>query len=160
MVAEPGRMAGFTSFVDTWTGSLKSGVELREYSGLGLRRVYVGLETGDPDLHSRLGKPADPETAVELVHSLRGAGIDVGVIVLVGVGGEPFFAAHAKRTAQVLTRMELGPTDLVYFSDYLDGDLTPRRRADQSAWIQSDFQPADPAHPPTTARYDLGEFVY
>jgi hypothetical protein len=38
------------SFVDTWSGARKGPEEYREYARLGLRRVYTGLESGDPEL--------------------------------------------------------------------------------------------------------------
>jgi hypothetical protein len=175
--AEPRRMAGFASFVDALTGSRKSRAQYRQYADLGLRRVYVGLETGDPGLHARLGKPADPQAAIELVHALHGAQIGVGVIVLLGVGGEASFEPHARRTGEVLTRMRLGHGELVYFSEYLeDSDSAPglpgtrsrvrlgrldlHRCQEQQRLILEACQPADPTRPPVTAPYDLRDFVY
>ena len=125
------------SFLDAWTGQRKTAVEWRDYQGLGLKRVYVGLETGDPALLAWLGKPGVPQDAVDLVGALHEAGIGAGVIVLLGAGGERFAAAHARRTAEVLSAMSLGPLDLVYFSEYVDDPELAygqkRRRSDRFA---------------------------
>jgi hypothetical protein len=164
------------SFLDAWTGQRRSPSEWRDYAGLGLRRVYVGLETGDPGLLAWLEKPGSPQDAVDLVGALHEAGIGAGVIVLLGAGGERFAAAHAARTAEVLTAMRLGPGDLVYFSEYVDDPglaygqraagaedlrpLPPERGADQRRAIVDGIRRAPGARPPRHATYDIREFVY
>jgi len=170
----PGRPV--CSFLDAWTGQRKSPSEWLEYEALGLRRVYVGLETGDPGLLAWLEKPGSPRDAVDLVGALHEAGIAAGVIVLLGAGGERFAEAHAARTAEVLTRMRLRQDDLVYFSEYVDDpELTYGRRAagaadlqplpasrclEQRRAIQRALRPADPARPPRSATYDIRDFTY
>ena len=164
------------SFVDAWTGHRKTAAEWCDCAGLGLRRVYLGLETGDPDLLAWLEKPGSPRDAVDLVASLHEAGIAAGVIVLLGAGGERFAAAHQQGTAAVLSAMRLGPDDLVYFSEYVDEPglaygggaaaapdvhpLSPARNAESRRAILDGFRPADPARRPRTATYDIREFVY
>jgi hypothetical protein len=164
------------SFVDAWTGERRTLAEWRDYARLGLRRVYVGLETGDPGLLGWLGKAGEPEDAVTLVGSLHEAGIAVGVIVLLGAGGERFAAAHAEGTAAVLTAMRLGPGDIVYFSEYVDDPsleygrraagmpdlepLPPERCAEVRQRILSGLDRTDPARSPRMASYDIREFIY
>jgi Radical SAM superfamily len=164
------------SFVDAWTGQRKSAAEWREYAARGLRRVYVGLETGDPGLLAWLEKPGSPQDAVDLVGALHEAGIAAGVTVLLGAGGERFAEAHAVRTADVLTAMRLGPDDLLYFSEYVDEPglaygrraggapdlqpLPPERSAQLRQSILARLHPADPARPPRSATYDIREFIY
>lgn len=164
------------SFVDAWSGRRRTTAAWRELASLGLRRVYVGIETGDPGLSAWLGKPGAPDDALELVASLHEAGVAVGVIVLVGAGGERFAAAHAARTGALLTRLRLASDDLLYFSEYvaeagreypLPADpaadlrpLAPERCAEVRRAITEAFHPADPARPPRAATYDLREFVY
>jgi Radical SAM superfamily len=164
------------SFVDAWTGQRKTAAQWRDYAALGLRRVYVGLETGDPALLAWLEKPGSPQDAVELVGALHEAGLGAGVIVLLGAGGERFAEAHAARTAEALTAMRLGPDDLVYFSEYVDEPglayrrraagvpelqpLPPERDADLRRSILARLHPADPGRPPRSATYDIREFVY
>ncbi len=164
------------SFVDAWTAQRKSVAEWRAYAALGLKRVYVGLETGDPGLLAWLEKPGSPQDALDLVGALHEAGAAAGVIVLLGAGGERFADAHAARTAETLTAMRLGPNDLVYFSEYVDEPglaygrraagapdllpLSPERNAQLRRSILAGLRPADPARPPRSATYDIREFVY
>jgi hypothetical protein len=164
------------SFLDAWTGQRKTAAEWRDYAALGLERVYVGLETGDPGLLAWFEKPGSPQDAVDLVGALHEAGLAAGVIVLLGAGGERFADAHVARTAEVLTAMRLGAEDLVYFSEYVDDPglaygrraagapdlqpLSPARNAELRREILAGLRPADPARPPRTATYDIREFVY
>ena len=168
--------APLASFVDAWTGRRRSATAWRECRQLGLRRVYVGLETGDPGLHTWLGKPGAPADAFELCSSLHDAGVAVGVIALLGAGGERFADAHVARTAELLSALRLGGDDLLYFSEYVpeasrdyplrDGEaadlqpLGPERCAESRRAILAAYRPADPARPPRSASYDLREFVY
>ena len=161
------------AFVDAWTGSRRTPSDWRTLGGLGLERVYVGLETGDPGLLHWLGKPGRPEDAVDLVGALKEAGLSAGVIVLLGAGGRRFDAAHVERTSEVLRQMGLRRPDLLYFSEYVvEPGLGDAARAPDSP----DLQPLDAAAcgrqrqallaslaPPADLRiatYALSEFVY
>jgi hypothetical protein len=162
---------GIHAFVDAWSGRRRS-AEYEGYVRLGLRRVYVGLETGDSHLLSWLRKPGSPEDALRLVDALHDAGLAVGLIVLIGAGGERFFNAHARRTAEVLARMQLGAEDLVYFSELVEpptldyarraeadgiAPLAPERMLDQRRSIEMALGEGVQAR---LATYDVREFVY
>jgi hypothetical protein len=168
----PGRPVA--SFVDAWTGQRKSADEWKDCARLGLQRVYVGLETGDPDLLSWLRKPGSPDDAVALVDTLHQAGVDVGVVVLLGAGGTRFSAAHVENTAAALGRMGLGPRDVLFFSELVDDPSLDYGRYAAGA---ADLEPLDAAgcgkqreailsalpagdSRPRSATYDIREFVY
>jgi hypothetical protein len=167
--------APLASFVDAWSGGRRSADEWRALAALGLRRVYVGLESGDAELLCWLEKAGSPADAVTLVHALHEAGIAVGVIVLVGAGGNRFSEAHVRGTAEVLDAMQLGREDLLYFSAYVDdpslrygakaataADLLPLS-AERAAGQRSAITAAlcrGRSHPVRTATYDIREFVY
>lgn len=164
------------SFVDAATGSRKALDHWRTYARLGLRRVYVGLETGDPDLLAWLGKPGSPADAVDLVRTLHDAGVAVGVIVLLGAGGARHSDGHTARTAEVLGAMRLGRNDLLYFAEFVDdpaleygrragGDpeLRPLPRHGCAAQRQAILLMLRLTSPGTTVRsstYDIREFIY
>jgi hypothetical protein len=169
------RMEAVSAFVDAFSGAHKNADAYREYARLGLRRVYVGLESGDPELLRWLDKPGSPEEAAQLVGTLRGAGVAVGVIVLLGAGGETFFATHASRTAELLRRLGLGPADLLYFSELVESDglpyaeraardgirpLTAARFAEQRRLVLEGVSASASQPGPRTASYDIREFVY
>ncbi len=164
------------SFVDAWTGRQRRPHEWRECAALGLRRVYVGLETGDPGLLAWLGKPGRPQDAVELVRALHDGGVAAAVIVLLGAGGARFDQEHVAQTAEVLSTMELTPDDLLYLSEYVDDPsleygrrakgaadlqpLPPLRAREQGDAIARALRSKGGARPPRIVRYDIREFVY
>ena len=106
---------GFYSFIDGFHRQ-KSAAEYRALAEAGVRRVYLGLESGSPEVLRLLEKPPAVDAAVELVHALHAADIQVGVILLVGAGGLPYAQRHQDETLEVLQRMELNRGDQVYLS--------------------------------------------
>jgi hypothetical protein len=111
----PRWIEGFYSFIDGFHKS-KSDRDYEELAGAGLRRVYLGLESGSDQVLRLLGKPATTDAAIDLVHSLHRASIRVGVIVLVGAGGKELADQHAEATLSALRRMELRRGDQLYLS--------------------------------------------
>ncbi len=159
---------GLYSFIDAFHRP-KSDEEYRELSRAGVRRVYLGLESGSPGVLEILGKPPVVDEAVRLVRQLRRAGISTGVIVLVGAGGRRHALDHVERTLDVLRRMELGKGDQLYLSRLViqeGGDydrraraegLTPLDRAEQDEQIEAFRQGLGGGHrlPFPVASYDI-----
>ncbi len=106
---------GFYSFIDGFHRQ-KSAEEYRALAQTGVRRVYLGLESGSPEVLRLLDKPPTVDAAVELVHALHAAGIQVGVILLIGAGGTAHSERHLSETLQTLRQMELKKGDQVYLS--------------------------------------------
>ncbi len=159
-------------FIDAFTGACKSAADYRELGEHGLRRVYVGLETGHDPLLARVCKPSTRGEVVHAVHAIKRGGLDVGVMVMVGLGGASFADVHAADTIDALNEMPLTPRDFVYFSDMVDAPaayaesmraagsrpLSTTERAAQRQQIESGLSWAGGR--PRIATYDLGEFVY
>jgi len=64
---------------------------------------------------------------------VKEAGINVGVIVMAGIGGEKYALEHIDETVAVLKAMELGMGDILYISDFLihpDSEYMSRSTAD------------------------------
>ena len=106
---------------------------------------------------------------------LKTAGLNVSVIVMLGVGGDRYAAGHVADTVALLNAMPLATGDLIYFSDFVEQADAPyaglAAEADvhaldfaglrqQEAAIRSAFQSREPNHPPQMSRYDIEEFVY
>lgn len=68
----PGR--DLHGFLDVNTGVRKSVLDWQELHAAGVRRVYLGLETGHDPLLAWLNKPGSADRAVELVSDLKAAG--------------------------------------------------------------------------------------
>jgi radical SAM superfamily enzyme YgiQ (UPF0313 family) len=80
--------------------------ELAALRDLGLRRVYMGLESGHPEILRRIAKGADPEEMIAAGRRAREAGMFLSVTVLLGIGGTELSREHARATAAVLNRMQ------------------------------------------------------
>jgi hypothetical protein len=162
---------GVGAFLDAFTGTRKSEEDYRALAERGLRRVYIGLESGHDPLLEFVRKPGHAQDAIETVSAIKAAGINVGLIVLIGLGGERFAAGHAADTVEVLNQMPLDHGDLLYFSDLVEEPGTPypllavqhgiraldrAERAAQRNLIRSGLSPGDVK----ISSYDVREFVY
>lgn len=159
------------SFIDLYTGERKSVDDWRRLVELGLRRVYIGMETGDDRLLAFLNKPGSQDELVQFVEDLKRAGVGVGLIVMVGVGGKEWMEAHADATIDAIARMSLGAGDLVYLSPFIEqrGSLYIQRRQEASLTPLSEEEiEAELGRLAQTirslgfkaARYDIREFMY
>jgi hypothetical protein len=167
----PGRpIAGF---VDVFTGKRKSVEDWSELVEEGLARVHVGLETGHDPLLRWLNKPGNVEESAAFVRTLKQAGLSVSLILMVGVGGSRFAAAHLRDTAALVDGLPLTRGDAVYLSPFLEQpDSDYARRAAESGMHALGQDELDAqygmlreamrrAHPAVTvSRYDIREFVY
>ena len=88
----------------------------RDLYRAGLRRLYIGMETGSSALRDWLNKPGDADEVVEAVRRLRQAGISVGLIILLGAGGRQGADLHEVGTTRVLQAMDLNADDRLLFS--------------------------------------------
>lgn len=160
------------TFMDVFSAR-KRVEELVLLKARGLRRVTIGLETGCDDLLAVVRKPGSAAKAVRVVRTLKAAGIGVGLVVLLGLGGQRYFDDHVKETVRVVNAMGLGEGDIVYFSPLVEmpgaeyfaqaeahgiGRLGPDEVRAQEALIRDGLAFSGP--PPRLARYDVKEFLY
>jgi len=167
-------LEGINSFLDVFAGERKSEMDFRELKARHLRRVYLGVETGCDPLLAFLNKPANSTQASDLVARLKSVGLSLGLIVLIGAGGDHFSDAHVEETAALIRKMPLGPDDVIYLSPLIASPksdyahrakdagicgLTSLEIEEQTrrmrASLTSTQQPG-----PRLARYDIREFVY
>lgn len=119
------------AFLDIFGAEQKTDAQYAELRELGLRRVYIGLESGDEAVFALLNKPGSPAQCVETVRRIKAAGIRVGVILLAGAGGERLAAGHVARSLEALAAMGLDAGDLVYISPLIvpaDGEYAVKAR--------------------------------
>lgn len=164
---------GMYAFLDIFSGLHKTAQEYSELRARGLRRVYVGVESGDDGLLAFLNKPQRGADALTLVQTLKSAGLAVGVIVMAGVGGDRFDRSHVARTLDLLNAMPLGAGDLIYLSAFVAHPgteyerraaargitaLDPRAIQDQIGRLRGGLRFGTAG--PRVARYDIEEFLY
>ena len=100
---------GINSFLDVFAGERKSEMDFRELKSRQLKRVYLGLETGFDPLLAFLNKPSTSSQASDLVARLKSAGLNLGLVVLIGAGGEQFADAHVEETLALIRKMPWEP---------------------------------------------------
>jgi radical SAM superfamily enzyme YgiQ (UPF0313 family) len=83
----------------------KSPDELDELRKLGLGIVYLGLESGDPQVLTEIQKGTGVQAMIDAAHRVREAGILLSVTVLVGIAGKERSIVHAQETGKVLSQM-------------------------------------------------------
>jgi len=159
------------SFIDLYTGERKRIEDWRRLVDLGLERVYIGMETGDDELLAFFNKPGSQEELVGFVSDLKKAGLNVGLIVMVGVGGQEAKEAHAQATVAAIRRMPLAAGDLVYLSPFIEqpGSLYIRRRQEAGLTPMPEQEIEEELSRLAkqirslglkAARYDIREFMY
>ncbi|MCA9771996.1 MAG: radical SAM protein [Myxococcales bacterium] len=83
----------------------KSPEELRELRDAGLRMLYVGVESGNDEVLTRVVKGATRAETIASGLKAAEAGFEVSAMVLLGLGGPDLSAAHIADTASALSEM-------------------------------------------------------
>lgn len=166
---------GIYAFISAPDALRKSATDFGELAERNLRRVYVGLETGHDPLRAFLAKQGQAEDVLAAVRTIKAGGVSVGLILMVGIGGHHFRAAHFADTVALLKRLPLGADDLVYLSPFVAGPDSPyvtdlaaanfapmtddQIRAEEQRF-KSALLPWAKARGVRVSHYDVREFVY
>ncbi|WP_299024772.1 radical SAM protein [uncultured Thermanaerothrix sp.] len=168
-------LGGIYAFLDGFSGEKKHSADYAELAALDLKRVYIGMESGNADLLRFLRKPGDPEDVIRTVESLKQAGVAVGIIILLGAGGHVFARRHVEDTVAALNSMPLDLEDLIYFSELIESEgmpyvqqafeaglrpLSPEECLQQGQEIETRLIFDEERGTPHISRYDIREFVY
>jgi hypothetical protein len=168
-------LGGIFAFLDGFSGEKKSPQDYKTLAGLGLQRIYIGMESGDTELLQYLKKPGKPEDVLSAVEHIKSAGVAVGIIILAGAGGKKYYRQHVDNTVQIINKMSLGLDDIIYFSELIESEnleytksayqndfspLSPAQAAGQALEIQNQLSFSDENGTPHISRYDIREFVY
>lgn len=170
-----GLLDGFYSFVSAPDALHKSARDFAEMKQMKMKRVYVGLESGHDPLRRFLRKQGGADDVRRAVESIRAGGVAIGLICMVGIGGERFRDGHFADTCELLARLPLEPSDLVYLSPFVssgdapyDTDLIGEgiKALDEDAMVAEEARfkralaPIAKAKGFRVSRYDVREFVY
>ena len=80
----------------------KSVEELRELAAAGLTMAYVGAESGDDEVLTKVHKGETFTTTCEALDKLQQAGIRRSVMILNGLGGKSLSQQHAENSARLV----------------------------------------------------------
>ncbi len=120
------------SFIDVFTGTKKTKEDFAELKKLGLQRVYLGVESGSGELLELLNKPQLTEDVLQLAEDIKGGGVNLGIIFLVGAGGMKYHQSHLTESLELTRVLPLGKGDIIYLSEFYETNreytLTLRQR--------------------------------
>ncbi len=169
------RLGGIYAFLDGFSAEKKTPSDYARLRELGLRRVYIGMESGNDALLRFLKKPGTAEDVVQAVQAIKRGGVAVGIILLLGAGGHQFAQQHVADSIRALQAMSLDADDLIYFSELVEGEgmeytrdafqahlhpLSPEERIAQGEAIERALSFSEEGGTPHISRYDIREFVY
>ena len=104
--------------------------ELKTLRSLGLKIIYLGVETGNVELLKKINKGVTYEQMITAARRVKEAGIILSVTVILGLGGIEKSIEHARDTAKILTDIDpdyAGALTLMFvpetelYEDYLAG---------------------------------------
>lgn len=97
--------------------SSKTPEQLQTLREMGLKLVYVGIESGNEEVLKRIDKGETQQSTIDGMLAAKEAGIKRSVMILNGVGGKKFLQEHAIDSAKVLnvTQPEYASTLVVSF---------------------------------------------
>ena len=85
---------------------MKSDEQLKELKKLGVKLVYMGLESGDDQILKEIRKGADSDRMIKMGKRIKESGMQLSVTVLVGLGGKERSKSHALETGRVLSAID------------------------------------------------------
>ncbi|MDO9085939.1 MAG: radical SAM protein [Anaerolineaceae bacterium] len=168
------KLGGLFAFLDGFSGERKNAQDYKNLFQLGLKKIYIGLESGNNQLLKFLNKPGTAKEALNAVRLIKSAGISVGIIILLGAGGKQYQAAHITDTVDIINQMGLDADDLVYFSELIESEgltytqnafntnLIPLSSAEtqlQRKFIEENLIFSERGTPHIST-YDIRDFVY
>jgi hypothetical protein len=116
---DPSAADGIYAFISAPDALHKTSGDFADLRAHQLRRVYVGLESGHDPLRHFLAKPGRAADVVHAVNTIKAGGVSVGLIVMIGVGGEVYKEAHRRDTVALIQQMPLDQNDILYLSPFV-----------------------------------------
>jgi len=84
---------------------MKSESELKELRNLGLKLLYIGIETGDDNLLKLINKGETFSSTIDGVLKAHEAGIETSIMIINGLGGKKYSDMHALKSAEIINKV-------------------------------------------------------
>jgi radical SAM superfamily enzyme YgiQ (UPF0313 family) len=94
------------TYANTKSIRMKSLQELIDLRESGLDKIYLGVETGDDEIRNKIMKGSSAQQCLEMSKKLKNAGLELIVMVLLGVAGKLKSLDHARATGKLLSDMD------------------------------------------------------
>jgi len=79
--------------------------ELKNLRELGLKLLYIGIETGDDELLTLINKGETFNSTLEGILKAQNAGIDTSIMIINGLGGKKYSDQHAQNSAKIINKV-------------------------------------------------------
>lgn len=83
----------------------KSIDELQQLKKLGLKLLYIGIETGDDELLKLINKGETFQSTIEGIKKAHSAGIETSIMIINGLGGKKYSQQHAIHSADIINQI-------------------------------------------------------
>jgi hypothetical protein len=113
-------LEGVHSFVDAFSDRSSTARDYAEMRARNVLRLYLGVESGSGELLRFLRKPQTPEDIRETVLAIKAGGLNVGVILMLGLTGTRFYDRHISESIALLNSLPWSAGDLVFLSRYVE----------------------------------------
>lgn len=100
-----GRLQRISSYALPGDILRKTDAELKELRNLGLKLLYIGIESGDDELLGLVNKSETFDSTLRGIYKAHEAGIETSVMVLNGLGGKKYSRQHALNTARLMNQI-------------------------------------------------------
>jgi len=84
----------------------KTTAELKKLKDAGLKLIYIGIESGDDELLTKINKGEDSESMAKNLLKAKEVGIKLSVMILTGLGGKKFSRQHAEKSANIVNKVQ------------------------------------------------------
>lgn len=173
--AHPWHIQGIYAFLSAPDALRKTAADFAAMRERNLRRVYVGLETGHDPLRAFIRKQGTAADVLEAVRTIKAGGVSVGIIFMVGIGGEVYREVHFRDTVSLIRQMPLGPGDILYTSPFVASpeapyvydaaeagllELTPVQLRAEEERFRRALLPWARERDVRVSHYDIREFIY
>lgn len=103
----------FTTYGSVFSLAAKTSDDLLILKQAGLRAVYLGLESGDEETLQRMGKYMEPRRMAENCRRVVETGLNLSVMVIIGLGGRSRSRLHAEASARLVSAIGPSHTSLL-----------------------------------------------
>ncbi len=83
----------------------KTESELKEIRRIGLKLLYIGIESGDDELLELINKGETFNSTVNGILKAHKAGIDTSIMIINGLGGKKYSKQHAIKSAEIINEI-------------------------------------------------------
>jgi radical SAM superfamily enzyme YgiQ (UPF0313 family) len=94
------------AYANTKSIGSKSPRELTELRRNGLGMLYLGVETGLDEIRKKIHKGSSAKHCLEMGKTVKNAGVQLTVTLLLGIAGKEKSLAHARATGELISEMD------------------------------------------------------